>query len=252
MQHYKALISDLDGTLIPNRADGLPSQRNIDAVNKAKEKIHVSIATGRAPWQAGPILDALQLSGPVILLNGALIVDGITKKPLYKQPLLEEDFDTVVTLLRKTSFRFIIDNTERTYEDNPDIRPPTPLTIFIWDLLDAQANILMRELAHIPTLSLYKVNGWKPGTVGLNISHKMATKQYAVLELAKLLKVETHELIGIGEGPNDFPLLMACGFKVAMGNAVPDLKAIADYIAAPVEEDGVAQVIEQFVLNNKS
>jgi hydroxymethylpyrimidine pyrophosphatase-like HAD family hydrolase len=41
---------------------------------------------------------------------------------------------------------------------------------------------------------------------------------------------------------------MASGLKVAMGNAIKDLKAIADYIAPSVEEDGVADVIEKFVL----
>ena len=41
---------------------------------------------------------------------------------------------------------------------------------------------------------------------------------------------------------------MACGLKVAMGNAVDDLKAIADYIAPTVDEDGVADVINKFIL----
>ncbi|HXS15232.1 MAG TPA: HAD hydrolase family protein, partial [Candidatus Saccharimonadales bacterium] len=61
--------------------------------------------------------------------------------------------------------------------------------------------------------------------------------------------ISTEEIIGIGDGHNDFPLLMACGLKVAMGNAVDDLKAIADYIAPSVDEDGVADVIEKFILN---
>ena len=52
----------------------------------------------------------------------------------------------------------------------------------------------------------------------------------------------------MGDGYNDFPLLMACGLKIAMGNAVPELKAIADFIAPSVEEDGVATVIEKFIL----
>ena len=71
-------------------------------------------------------------------------------------------------------------------------------------------------------------------------------------ELGKILNIRTHEIIGIGDGPNDFPLLMASGLKVAMGNAIPDLKAIADYVTATVEEDGVAQVIEKFVLSTNS
>lgn len=41
---------------------------------------------------------------------------------------------------------------------------------------------------------------------------------------------------------------MACGLKVAMGNAVKELKEIADFIAPTVEQDGLATVIEKFIL----
>jgi hydroxymethylpyrimidine pyrophosphatase-like HAD family hydrolase len=41
---------------------------------------------------------------------------------------------------------------------------------------------------------------------------------------------------------------MSSGVKVAMGNAVDDLKAIADYIAPSVHEDGVADVIKRYIL----
>lgn len=41
---------------------------------------------------------------------------------------------------------------------------------------------------------------------------------------------------------------MAAGLKVAMGNAIDDLKAIADYIAPTVQEDGVVDVIEKYIL----
>jgi hydroxymethylpyrimidine pyrophosphatase-like HAD family hydrolase len=44
-------------------------------------------------------------------------------------------------------------------------------------------------------------------------------------------------------------MLMASGMKVAMGNAVSELKSIADYIAPSVSEDGVVRVIEEFILN---
>ena len=47
------------------------------------------------------------------------------------------------------------------------------------------------------------------------------------------------------------PLLMACGLKVAMGNGVPELKEIADYVAPSVDEDGISDVIEKFVLRTE-
>ncbi|MEK9178778.1 MAG: HAD hydrolase family protein, partial [Patescibacteria group bacterium] len=80
------------------------------------------------------------------------------------------------------------------------------------------------------------------------ISNGSATKQHAVLKLAEILGIKTNEMIGIGDHYNDFPLLMACGLKVAMEDSVEDLKAIADYVAPSVDEDGVADVIEKFVL----
>jgi len=82
----------------------------------------------------------------------------------------------------------------------------------------------------------------------IDVTHAEATKMHGILEVAKLLNIDTKEIIGVGDGYNDFPLLMACGLKVAMGNAVDDLKAIADYVAPTVDEDGLADVIEKYVL----
>ena len=81
------------------------------------------------------------------------------------------------------------------------------------------------------------------------ITHADATKQHGVMEVAQILGIEKEDIIGVGDGYNDFPLLMACGLKIAMGNAVPELKAIADFVAPSVDEDGVAVVIEKFLLS---
>ena len=48
---------------------------------------------------------------------------------------------------------------------------------------------------------------------------------------------------------NDIPLLNICGLKVAMGNADKKLKSIAHHIAPSVDEDGVAHVVEKFILS---
>jgi hydroxymethylpyrimidine pyrophosphatase-like HAD family hydrolase len=55
-------------------------------------------------------------------------------------------------------------------------------------------------------------------------------------------------MIGVGDGHNDLPLFEACGFRVAMGNADEELKKLADYIAPSVEDDGIVDVIEKFIL----
>ena len=53
---FKAIIFDLDGTAIPNRNDGMPSERVINAVKKAQDIIKVSIATGRSVSHCRDIL----------------------------------------------------------------------------------------------------------------------------------------------------------------------------------------------------
>jgi hydroxymethylpyrimidine pyrophosphatase-like HAD family hydrolase len=55
-------------------------------------------------------------------------------------------------------------------------------------------------------------------------------------------------LLGVGDAGNDIHMLEYAGLSVAMGNAFDDIKAIADYVTHSNEEDGVAHVIEKFIL----
>ena len=109
---------------------------------------------------------------------------------------------------------------------------------------------LTPQLSQIPGIAVHTAPSWTKGKTDILITHAQATKQHGILEIAKILNIGTHEIIGVGDGNNDFPLLMACGLKIAMGNAVKDLKAIADYVAPKVEEDGLAHIINKFIFPN--
>jgi hydroxymethylpyrimidine pyrophosphatase-like HAD family hydrolase len=56
-------------------------------------------------------------------------------------------------------------------------------------------------------------------------------------------------VLAIGDSWNDAPLLQAAGFGVAMGSAPPELREVADAVVADVENDGVAEAIERYVLS---
>lgn len=64
-----------------------------------------------------------------------------------------------------------------------------------------------------------------------------------------MIDIKKDEIIGVGDGYNDLALFEAVGLKVAMGNGVEELKAKADYITKHVDKDGLADVIEKFVLS---
>lgn len=239
---------DLDGTTIPNRRDGLPSQKVTEAILKVNNRIHVCTATSRPLVQALPIIQQLKLSSPCIVDGGAQIYDPVSKKILSEQPIESADIKTIFDFVNKNNIEF-------KYSIGSDEVGGNAATIFKEKVFgfylrcstEKQADQIISSLSHKQNLSFHKILSWNTGTFGIKISHIIATKQYGILEVAKLLKIETHEIIGVGDGYNDFPLLMACGLKVAMGNAVDDLKAIADYIAPTVENDGVVDVIEKFV-----
>ena len=75
------------------------------------------------------------------------------------------------------------------------------------------------------------------------------SKGHALARLADHLGIPLGETIGIGDNDNDLELVARAGLGVAMGNASPAVRAAADYIALPVDEEGVFEVIERFVLS---
>lgn len=247
--HYKALLLDLDGTTIPNNRTGVPSQRVIAAIAKASKKIAVGVATGRPLFAAQHILSVLSLSSPCVVNGGAQLYDPRTDLVLWEQNLEANAIKELYTICVSLGVVFLLNDGKQNYT----METPTPsfkvLSGTIPDLDPQIADQLLKMTSHIPTITLHKVPSWNKGHIDVTINHVNATKLHGVHEIARRLKIEPTEIIGVGDSYNDFPLLMACGLKVAMGNAIPDLKAIADYIAPSVEEDGVADVIEKFILN---
>lgn len=243
---------DCDGTLIASQKDVLPTARVTEAVKKASKKIHVGIATQRDVDNAVPIIKHLNLSGPSIIAGGAQIIDSNTLKILREELIEIADLLKVIEIMKECKMKnggpFLIQDSVKGDELWTEKYIPRKSTAaFIGNLELEEAVKLERRLSKIVNIAVHKVSPWG-GKFGVVVNAALATKQHGIFEAAKILRIETHEIIGIGDGYNDFPLLMACGLKVAMGNAVDDLKAIADYIAPAVEEDGVADVINKFVL----
>ncbi|HZQ29987.1 MAG TPA: HAD family hydrolase [Patescibacteria group bacterium] len=244
---YKALILDVDGTLMNGRY-ATPSKRVIRAIYKASKILHVGLATSRPIFDLKNIFTHLKLSGPSIISGGCEIVDYKTKKVLWEKTMLQKDIKSVLKIAKPFNLQLFILEGDKDFLLTDSYVPKRPLHLWAPNLEESVADDFITKVSHIPTISTHKLVSWKEAKADILVTHSQATKQHGILEIAKILGIKTHEIIGVGDGYNDFPLLMACGLKVAMGNAVPDLKAIADYIAPTVEEDGVADVIERFVL----
>jgi HAD superfamily hydrolase (TIGR01484 family) len=246
---YKALFLDVDGTLVVHGEENIPSNRVTQAVERARNNIHICLATSRPLYVTQSILDHLKLSGPCVMTGGTQIYDPVKKTMIMDFPLDERDIRSVYAYCKKHKIEVNVFDGKADLPFHGEHEQKRILSFYIPKIDPQIVDETIKDLQEIPNLNIYKIPSWTPGFMSIDIMAKEASKLHGIIEVAKLLNIQTHEMIGVGDGYNDFPLLMACGLKIAMGNAVPELKAIADFIAPSVEEDGVATVIEKFVLN---
>lgn len=245
---YKAIILDLDDTTVVQGKASVPTPRVAAAIAKAKELIHVCVATARPFLEALPVLDHLNLSGPCVINNGTQIYDPVTKKIIHEVPLPGGILEKVYRKAREHDLPVFCyeGQADREYTGTQTSRKP--LSIYLPKIAPKEIDRFVKVFQVDEKIHVQKIPAWDTKYMAIHIAHAEATKLHGIVEVARMLHIVTEEIIGVGDGYNDFPLLMACGLKIAMGNAVPELKAIADFIAPTVSEDGVATVIEKFVL----
>ena len=77
------------------------------------------------------------------------------------------------------------------------------------------------------------------------MSKKNATKERAIENLCSYLNLPAEKIVAFGDDFNDIGMLKLCGKGVAMGNAISEVKSVADEICLSNEEDGVARWIEE-------
>jgi Cof subfamily protein (haloacid dehalogenase superfamily) len=87
-----------------------------------------------------------------------------------------------------------------------------------------------------------------PGCHFINIIDIGVSKGKALEALTSRLEISMDDVLAIGDGTNDVSLLSTAGFSIAMQNAPPELKSVADYVTADVEQNGVSQAIRKFLL----
>ena len=85
-------------------------------------------------------------------------------------------------------------------------------------------------------------------SVALEINAEGADKGTGMLWLGEQLGISREEIMACGDSYNDYEMLKAVGWSVAMANGEDSVKKIADYITDTNDNDGVAKAFEKFVL----
>ncbi len=265
---YRLIAADLDGTLRPEGKSFSPRVRS--AIHQAQERgVHVVMATGRMYRTARPFALELGLKDPLVCDHGATIRDPIGDETLLelRMPLdlarqviakappkvtliacLDEEF--YVSRLTDDATSFVGKYSGEHLHEVGDLagylrRGPQKL-VFVNDP-QVSSRLLVDLTARYGAL-LQVVQSF-PRYVEL--THREVSKGTAIGWLAKRWHIPKDQVIAIGDQGNDCSMIEWAGLGVAMGNAVASVKAMADYVAPSAEEDGVAEVVDTFVLNRR-
>lgn len=244
---YKALMVDVDGTLINSEKSELISKKVKQAIIRSQLHISIVIASGRPLERVSFVFDELELVKPCIIGGGAQIVDPKTHKILWERPILDQDMPKILNIFKHLNEPILaLDDKKESFYNGSLLKKP--MGFYIPEIETQKADAIIQQLSQNTSLSLHKAVAYKPGHVALHITHAEANKNHATLKVAELLSLKSDAIIGIGDGYNDFPLFLACGLRIAVENGIDELKRRADYVAPSVTNDGVAHVIEKFVL----
>lgn len=267
----RLVASDIDGTLIDSRER--LSARTADAIGAAVNAgLWVVAATGR---QITQIPDALEPCGltHVVGSNGAIGVDLSSGEVLFEEFLAPAAIADIVAHLTAelegVRFSAVRDRGTRHAAEPGYLDLLTPRELGFWKVETRSLADLVTEPtlkltvrhpeltadALLEVLDASGLGGFHATTSKapfLEVAGAGVTKASGVARLCDLLGVDADHVLAAGDAKNDVELLAWAGLGVAMGNAVPEAKAVASWVTTSNDCDGVALAIEQVLAGQEA
>ncbi|CAN7244105.1 Cof-type HAD-IIB family hydrolase [Rossellomorea sp. LjRoot5] len=269
---YKMIVLDLDDTLL--RDDQTISNRTKDALIQAQEAgVKVVLASGRPTQGMRWVAEELKLDhyGSYILpFNGSKIIDCKTKEEKYSRTLSAETAHSLydiskredVGILTYAEDAIIVEEKNQFASIESDLTglPVKVVPDFKEAITGPVVKALMLKEADYLAEVEKKLQAELDGELSvmrskpffLEFTQLGVTKGASLDYLIKPMGIKPEEVIAIGDSYNDLTMIEFAGLGVAMGNAPDDMKEKADYVTSSNMEDGVAEVVETFVLNKLS
>lgn len=263
---YKLIALDLDHTLLSSNR--MISDRNKRAIERAVEKgATVVLATGRPFGGTARFCEELDLKQPVITNGGAVVVDGATGETLFDQKIDSGLAREIIAFLHaQNCYHQIYDASTKFLCEQYSMYTElySHFTGMQWkvvgDFLDLESiqtpKVLCVDMAsRLKVLYEMVKEHFKERVITgisqpffMEIYHPDAHKGAALKRLAESMGLGAHNVIAMGDSHIDQSMIEYAGLGVAMKNSTPEVLEAADLIAPSNDEDGVACVIEKYVL----
>lgn len=264
---YDMLALDIDGTLMNSQKRITESTKS--AIFEAQERgVTIVLASGRPTPGCEALVEELKLGtqgGYLLSYNGAKITDCRTNEVVFQQTLSRD----LVPQLYAYALKF--DLGMMTYRDNTIL---TGTTIDRFMEIEARINNMPIQkypdfLSQVPhdvnkclltgepeVLAFHEkilaerfgkeASVYRSEPFFLEIMPAGIDKAHSLSVLLEKTGIARDALVCCGDGYNDISMIRFAGLGVAMHNAQPQVKAVADYIAESNDRDGIARVIRAF------
>lgn len=261
------LAFDLDGTTVNHDIEISP--RVLGAVQAAMARgVRVTIATGRNVPGTRPFVEHFGVNTPVICQQGGLIYDFATETVLHEISLphdmacelaaLERDHPTWKAVMYQRDRIFVTDGPFFASLDglvgfNPIVMSDLCAVLDGVDadkiLFTVDPNEAPAAMRIVKSLVGDRANVVQSHAMFVEVNPLGADKGTALGMLATDLGIVREHVMAIGDQGNDATMVAWAGLGVAMDNANEVTKAVADWVAPSIDDDGAAVAIERFILN---
>ena len=266
--NYKIMVLDLDGTLTNSKKEiSKPTKEALLDIQKRGYK--VVLASGRPTPGILKLANELELEnygGYILSFNGGKIIDCKTNEVIFEKALPKEvipelhkiaveenvgiiSYDATKVVVgngideyieyeaKLNGLEFVVVDNFPTYLDFPVNK--CLMTGNHERLVKVQERLKNKYNSY---LSIYFSEPFF-----LEIMPQNIDKAQSLLSLLSTLGISAEEMICCGDGFNDKSMIEYAGVGVAMENAQPAVKEVADYITKSNDEDGIVHVIDKFI-----
>lgn len=258
------LFFDVDGTLLPF-GQGLPESTR-KALLAARANGHrLFLSTGRGPMELDPRLSVIPFDGGVYA-GGASARVG--EKDIFTSYLSREALEWIYSYAAEKGWKLLLQTDEGTFLTKEmeealyalfmkslgrllvigglKVVSELPLREDATKLVFITADHDAREAA--PGLSRYF--DVVDNTMGVPLEdcaelvQKGISKAVGMHRILEYYGASAEDSIAFGDGANDIEIIREAGTGVAMGNASPELKSVADYVTRDILDDGISSALE--------
>jgi Cof subfamily protein (haloacid dehalogenase superfamily) len=264
---YKMLVLDMDDTLLTD--DHRISDKNKAALRKAQDLgVYVVLASGRPTPAMTTYAEELELArydSYILAYNGAVIMRTKDESILFEQSLTKEEIHRLYdfSVAHKVHIITYINGKIVSETDSPYIDVERKITGMPFEKVSnfkAAINgpaikcILLEEPNYLKAVEAILKKEMPDKSVAtskpyfLEVTHHGIDKAESLKRLAAKLNIKQEEIIAVGNAGNDLSMVEYAGLGIWVDNVNPELRDKADVIVASNNNDGVAEVVERFIL----